>query len=69
MILSLFWNDQGLIEKFGRRVVVCQQQRILVGISIGLSTKLIKSVLVFQRAEFALLAAEQIINQAAKWYF
>tara|TARA_B100000035_G_C20973760_1_gene542233 strand:- start:87 stop:1145 length:1059 start_codon:yes stop_codon:yes gene_type:complete len=67
----IFGTTKGLIEKFGKERVVDMPtaENSMVGISIGLSTKLIKSVLVFQRAEFALLAAEQIINQAAKWYF
>ncbi len=67
----IFGTTNNLIEKYGKKRVVDvpTAENSMVGIAIGLSTKSIKSVLIFQRAEFALLAAEQIINQAAKWYF
>ena len=41
----------------------------MTGIAIGSSLSGIKPVIVHQRVEFALLSLEQIINQAAKWYF
>ncbi len=67
----IFGTTSNLVEKFGKKRVVDvpTAENSMVGIAVGLSTKSIKSVLIFQRAEFALLATEQIINQAAKWYF
>ncbi len=44
-------------------------ENTMTGIAIGSSLSGIKPVIVHQRVEFALLSLEQIINQAAKWYF
>ena len=41
----------------------------MTGISIGASLMGVKPVIVHQRVEFSLLSLEQIINQAAKWFF
>ena len=44
-------------------------ENAMTGISIGASLLGIKPVIVHQRVEFSLLSLEQIINQAAKWFF
>ena len=44
-------------------------ENAMTGISIGASLLGMKPVIVHQRVEFSLLSLEQIINQAAKWFF
>lgn len=44
-------------------------ENAMTGIAIGASLTGIKPVIVHQRVEFSLLSLEQIINQAAKWFF
>ena len=44
-------------------------ENAMTGISIGASLMGVKPVIVHQRVEFSLLSLEQIINQAAKWFF
>ena len=44
-------------------------ENAMTGIAIGSSLMGFKPVITHQRVEFSLLSIEQIINQAAKWYF
>ena len=44
-------------------------ENAMTGISIGSSLMGMRPVVTHQRVEFSLLAMEQIINQAAKWFF
>mgnify|MGYP006081380249 CR=1 FL=1 len=44
-------------------------ENAMTGIAIGASLLGIKPIIVHQRVEFSLLSLEQIINQAAKWFF
>ena len=44
-------------------------ENAMTGIAIGASLVGVKPVIVHQRVEFSLLSLEQIINQAAKWFF
>ena len=41
----------------------------MTGIAIGSSLMGLRPVITHQRVEFSLLSIEQVINQAAKWYF
>jgi pyruvate/2-oxoglutarate/acetoin dehydrogenase E1 component len=41
----------------------------MTGVVIGASLKGLKPILMHQRVDFSLLSLEQIINQAAKWYY
>jgi len=44
-------------------------ENAMTGIAIGSSLVGMRPVITHQRVEFSLLAMEQIINQAAKWFF
>ena len=44
-------------------------ENTMTGIAIGSALSGVRPVIVHQRVEFSLLSLEQIINQAAKWYF
>lgn len=44
-------------------------ENAMTGIAIGSSLMGLRPVITHQRVEFSLLSIEQIINQAAKWYF
>ena len=44
-------------------------ENAMTGIAIGSSLIGMRPVITHQRVEFSLLAMEQIINQAAKWFF
>ena len=44
-------------------------ENAMTGIAIGSSLVGMKPVITHQRVEFSLLSMEQIINQAAKWFF
>ncbi len=44
-------------------------ENAMTGIAIGLSLVGMRPVITHQRVEFSLLSVEQIINQAAKWFF
>ena len=68
---KIFGTTRGLDKKFGENRVfdMPTAENSMIGISIGLCLKNYKCVVTFQRAEFALLATEQIINQASKWHF
>ncbi len=44
-------------------------ENAMTGIAIGASISGMRPVIVHQRVEFSLLSIEQIINQAAKWFF
>lgn len=44
-------------------------ENAMTGIAIGSSLMGMRPVITHQRVEFSLLSMEQIINQAAKWYF
>ena len=44
-------------------------ENALTGVSIGLALAGVKSVVTHQRLDFFLLAMDQLVNSAAKWYF
>ena len=44
-------------------------ENAMTGIAIGSSLVGMRPVIAHQRVEFSLLSMEQIINQAAKWFF
>jgi pyruvate dehydrogenase E1 component beta subunit len=68
---GIFGTTKGLSEKFGRQRVldVPIAENAMTGIALGASLAGIKPIIVHQRVEFALLALDQIVNQAAKWSF
>ena len=57
------------ISKYKRVFDMPTAENSNTGIAIGLAISGIKPIITHQRVEFSLLAMEQIINQAAKWFF
>ena len=68
---GIFGTTIGLQEKFGidRVMDMPLSENGMTGIVTGLSINGFRPVLTHQRVEFALLSIDQIVNQAAKWYY
>ena len=68
---GIFSTTINLEKKFGKQRVfdVPASENALTGISVGLSLEKIRSVVSHQRLDFFLLAMDQLVNNAAKWYF
>lgn len=68
---GIFSTTINLEKKFGSKRVfdVPASENALTGISIGLSLEKIRSVVSHQRLDFFLLAMDQLVNNAAKWFF
>ena len=68
---AVFGTTLGLEKKFGRKRVFdipCSENAI-TGVSIGASLDGTRSVVTHQRLDFFLLAMDQLVNSAAKWYY
>jgi pyruvate/2-oxoglutarate/acetoin dehydrogenase E1 component len=68
---GVFGTTLGLQQKYGPRRVFdmpCAENG-MTGVAIGAALAGMRPVLVHQRIDFALLAVEQMINQAAKWHY
>ena len=67
----IFGSTEGLLEKFGKNRVfdVPTSENAITGIGIGLSLNKFKPVMVHQRLDFFLLAMDQLVNSAAKYYY
>ncbi len=68
---SVFSTTKNLSEKFGNKRVfdVPTSENALTGISIGAALNGVRSVVTHQRLDFFLLAMDQLVNSAAKWYY
>ena len=68
---GIFGTTYKLKEKFGSSRVfdMPTAENSMTGVAIGASLSGFRPVITHQRVEFALLSMEQIINQAAKWYY
>lgn len=68
---AIFNTTAGLREKFGARRVFDMPlaENGLTGICIGAALSGMRPVMVHQRIDFALLAMDQLINNAAKWHY
>jgi pyruvate/2-oxoglutarate/acetoin dehydrogenase E1 component len=68
---GIFGTTLGLEKKFGKKRVfdVPASENALTGFALGSSLNGLKPILVHQRADFALLSLDQIINGAAKWMY
>lgn len=68
---GVFGTTLGLEEKHGpRRVMdIPASENGMTGVAIGSALAGMKPIMVHQRIDFALLAVEQIVNQAAKWHY
>lgn len=68
---NIFGTTKNLEKKFGKERVfdVPTSENALTGISVGLAINGVRSVVSHQRLDFFLLAFDQLINSAAKWYY
>ncbi len=68
---KIFGTTKNLENKFGKERVfdVPTSENALTGISVGLAINGVRSVVSHQRLDFFLLAFDQLINSAAKWYY
>ena len=68
---GMFGTNLGLVEEFGSQRVMDTplSENTLTGISIGMAAMGYQPILVHHRVDFTLTAFEQIVNQAAKWFF
>ncbi len=68
---AIFSTTAGLHEKYGSKRVFDMplSENGLTGICIGAALSGMRPVMVHQRIDFALLAMDQLVNNAAKWHF
>ena len=67
----IFGSTDGLVEKFGKERVfdVPTSENALTGIGLGLSLGGHSVLMTHQRADFFLLAFDQLINSISKWNY
>jgi len=68
---AIFGTTAGLREKYGNRRVFDMPlaENGLTGACIGAALCGLRPVMVHQRIDFALLAMDQLVNNAAKWHY
>ncbi|OFZ67833.1 MAG: acetoin dehydrogenase [Betaproteobacteria bacterium RBG_16_56_24] len=68
---AIFNTTAGLRDKYGNRRVFDMplSENGMTGICIGAALSGLRPVMVHQRVDFALLAMDQLINNAAKWHY
>ena len=68
---GVFGTTSGLEERFGSERVfdMPTSENAMTGVAIGATLGGIKSVMTHQRIDFFLLAMDQLVNGAAKWYY
>lgn len=68
---GIFGTTTKLVEEFGEDRVMDAplSENALTGLVIGAALGGMRPILTHQRVDFALLSLEQIVNQAAKWYY
>ena len=68
---GIFGTTRGLAEKYGSSRVLDMPtaENGMTGVAIGSALVGMRPVMVHQRFDFALLAMEQLVNQAAKWHY
>jgi len=68
---GIFGTTLGLVDKYGpdRVLDMPTSENGMTGIAIGSALVGMRPVMIHQRVDFALLAMEQIVNQAAKWRY
>lgn len=66
-----FGTTLGLEDKFGPNRVMDMpiSENAMTGVAIGSAIRGMRPILTFQRADFFLLALDQLINNAAKWHY
>jgi pyruvate/2-oxoglutarate/acetoin dehydrogenase E1 component len=68
---GVFGTTKNLIKKFPKNRVfdLPTSENAFTGFAIGLALSGKKPVITHQRVEFSMLSMDQIINQAAKWFY
>ncbi len=68
---AIFGTTAGLRERFGPQRVFDMPlaENGLTGICIGAAITGLRPIMVHQRIDFALLAMDQLVNNAAKWHY
>src|ERR1051325_6323467 len=68
---GIFGTTSKLVDEFGEDRVMDAPlcENALTGLVIGAALGGMRPILTHQRVDFALLSLEQIVNQAAKWYY
>lgn len=68
---AIFRTTAGLREKYGTKRVFDMPlaENGVTGICIGAALSGMRPVMVHQRIDFALLAMDQLVNNAAKWHY
>lgn len=68
---AIFATTAGLRDKFGARRVFDMplSENGMTGICIGAAMCGMRPVMVHQRIDFAMLAMDQLVNNAAKWHY
>lgn len=68
---GVFGTTLGLQEKYGSARVMDMptSENGMTGVAIGSALVGMRPIMVHQRVDFAMLAVEQIVNQAAKWHY
>ena len=68
---GVFGTTLGLQQKYGDRRILDTptSENAMTGVAIGSSLVGMRPVMVHQRIDFALLAIDQIVSQAAKWHY
>jgi len=68
---GVFGTTVGLQERFGAQRVfdMPTSENAMTGVAIGASLNGIRPVVTHQRLDFFLLAMDQLVNNAAKWFY
>jgi len=68
---GVFGTTSGLQEKYGENRVLDMpaSENGMTGVAVGAAIAGMRPIMVHQRVEFAMLALDQIINQASNWYY
>ncbi|MDA1076992.1 MAG: alpha-ketoacid dehydrogenase subunit beta [Proteobacteria bacterium] len=68
---AIFTSTAGLQQKYGPQRVFDMPlaENGLTGVCIGAAISGMRPVMIHQRIEFAMLAMDQIVNNAAKWHY
>jgi pyruvate dehydrogenase E1 component beta subunit len=68
---GVFGTTLGLQKKYGSSRVMDMptSENGMTGVAIGSALVGMRPIMVHQRIDFAMLAMEQIVNQAAKWHY
>lgn len=68
---GVFGTTKNLVKKFPKNRIfdLPTSENAFTGFAIGLALGGKKPVITHQRVEFSMLSMEQIINQAAKWFY